>query len=73
MEQHPDDAEGTQWYWDLRAGQAVPAADRGSADHLLGPYPSREAAENWRERVESRNDAWDESDEAWERRRRDDG
>ena len=26
--------------------------------------------EHWRERVESRNEAWDESDAEWEKRRR---
>ena len=72
MAQHPDDRADTHWYWDLRAGKAVPAPERGAADHLLGPYPTREAAEHWRERVESRNEAWDEADEAWERRKRDD-
>jgi hypothetical protein len=32
----------------------------------MGPYPSREEAANWREKVEARNDEWDEEDRRWE-------
>jgi hypothetical protein len=56
----------TEWYFDLKRGVAVPAEERGPADHLLGPYPTRAAAENWRSTVESRNEAWDADDERWE-------
>lgn len=31
----------------------------------LGPYPSKEDAENWRERVERRNAEWDDEDRRW--------
>jgi hypothetical protein len=61
---------GGPWYWDLRKQRAVQASERGPADHVLGPYPTREAAEHWRERVELRNEAWDEDDERWEGRDR---
>jgi hypothetical protein len=54
-----------EWYWDLVREIAVPASERGFADHMLGPYPSRHEAEHWRERVEERNEEWDEADEAW--------
>ena len=57
----------TEWYFDLKRGVAVPAHERGRADDLLGPYPSKGAAENWRNTVESRNEAWDADDERWER------
>lgn len=53
------------WYWDLERRRAVPAAERGRADHLLGPYPTKGEAENWHDRVEARNRAWDEADEEW--------
>jgi hypothetical protein len=59
--------EPGEWYFDLDKGRAVPAAERGHADHMLGPYPSRSAAENWRSQIESRNEAWDAEDERWER------
>jgi hypothetical protein len=54
-----------QWWWDVRAGRAVPDEERGPAKDLLGPYPSREAAEHWRERHDDREEAWKEQDEAW--------
>jgi len=31
----------------------------------MGPYESREAAENWKDTVESRNDEWDKADREW--------
>jgi hypothetical protein len=61
-----------EWYWDLKRQRAVPAAERGAADHVLGPYASRAAAEHWRDRVEVRNEAWDDDDERWEGRTGDD-
>jgi hypothetical protein len=54
------------WYFDVKRGVAVPASERGHADDLLGPYPSKAAAENWRQTVTTRNDAWDAEDERWE-------
>jgi hypothetical protein len=29
---------------------------------MLGPYPTRADAENWKARVEARNDQWDDAD-----------
>jgi hypothetical protein len=54
------------WYFDLRRGVAVRASERGPGDDVLGPYPSRAEALNWRARVEERNEAWDDADDAWE-------
>jgi hypothetical protein len=53
------------WYWDLGKGRAVPAAARGRGDDVLGPYPTRTAAENWRSTVEARNDDWSDQDDDW--------
>lgn len=57
----------TEWYWDLQRKVAVPASERGAGDHVLGPYPSRHDAENWKAKTEERNEGWDRSDEEWER------
>jgi hypothetical protein len=59
------DAGDQSWYWDLTANRAVPAAERGKGDNNLGPYDSKAEAENWRSKVESRNDQWDDSDDDW--------
>ena len=58
--------ESNEWYFDLNRGVAVPGEQRGHADHMLGPYPSKSAAENWKNTVETRNDTWDADDERWE-------
>lgn len=55
----------TEWYWDLERERAVPAAERGPGDHMLGPYRTKGEAENWKATVESRNEAWDEDDAEW--------
>ena len=56
-----------EWYWDINRKIAVPASERGSFDHMLGPYASQQAAENWEAKVEGRNEDWDGDDEQWER------
>ena len=55
-----------QWYWDLKQERAVPASERGPAEDLLGPYPSKADAEHWRERFDERNEAWEQADREWE-------
>ncbi len=54
------------WYWDLARHKVVRWDERGPGDQVMGPYPSPEAAANWRDTVEQRNEAWEEEDEAWE-------
>jgi len=58
------DAE-TEWYWDLEREMAVPAGERGRGDHMLGPYRTKGEAQNWKQTVEQRNEAWDRDDEEW--------
>lgn len=58
-------AEPERWYWDLTKKRAVPASRRGLGDSTLGPYESRAEAENWRTKVESRNESWDDADDDW--------
>lgn len=63
----PTPDQSTEWYFDLHRGIAVPADERGPGDHMLGPYATKGEAENWKVKVESRNEVWDEEDEKWER------
>lgn len=58
--------DGTEWYWDLDRERAVPAEERGPGDHMLGPYRTKGAAENWKATVETRNESWDADDAEWE-------
>lgn len=61
-----DEIVNEEWYWDLNHHRAVRADQRGPADHVLGPYATKGEAENWKARVEERNDAWEEQDHEWE-------
>jgi hypothetical protein len=58
------DETDTAWYWCLHHHRAEHSGDC-RAERQLGPYPSAEAAERWRERVEQRNQRWDDEDERW--------
>ncbi len=55
------DAQG-DWYYCFKH-KRVETRDSGCPpSDCIGPYPSREDAENWRERVVARNRAWDEDE-----------
>ena len=59
-------ADGGEWYWCMRH-QDVEPADKGCPpDQRMGPYSSPGEARRWREKVEARNEAWDEDDKRWE-------
>ena len=58
-------ADGT-WWWDLTAKRAVQGDERPRDAEVLGPYPTREAAEDWEASAKARNEAWDAEDERWE-------
>ena len=55
-----------EWYWCLDHERAEPANEACGAAQRLGPYGSEEEAIHWRDRVEARNEAWDEEDRRWE-------
>lgn len=63
--EEPTHSTTGRWGWDLAKQQAVRWDERGPGEQVMGPYPSREAAERWREQVERRNDTWDDADEDW--------
>ncbi|HEX7131114.1 MAG TPA: hypothetical protein VF228_00980 [Iamia sp.] len=55
-----------QWWWDLTHARAVTSDERPRDIEVLGPYPTKEAAEDWRSTTKARNDAWDAEDARWE-------
>ncbi len=54
-----------EWYWCLDHNAAEPAYHACSADNRMGPYPTKEAAVHWKDKVEARNKAWDDADKEW--------
>ena len=56
----------SEWYWCLDHGTVESGSGNCPPDRRMGPYPSQEAAANWKEQAEARNDQWDAEDEAWE-------
>jgi hypothetical protein len=47
-----DKSAAARWWWDLRTGRAVRDDERSSDKDVLGPYPTREAAEAWKDEDE---------------------
>jgi hypothetical protein len=58
--------DGGDFYWCLEH-QQVEQGPGCRVDNRLGPYPTAEDATNWRQRVDARNEDWEEEDERWER------
>nr|MDT0663892.1 hypothetical protein [Micromonospora sp. DSM 115978] len=52
------------WWWCMDAQRAENPPDV-PGNRRLGPYDSASDAENWRARLDRRNDEWDESDRRW--------
>lgn len=57
-------SDDDQWWWCLRHervehGEGCPHSER------LGPYPTEEAARNWKKKAEENTEAWDDEDERW--------
>ncbi|MGP9536884.1 SPOR domain-containing protein [Brachybacterium sp. AOP43-C2-M15] len=57
--------EGTQFYYNLSTG-AVEEGPQSQVTDLMGPYATREEAQRALQTAASRNEKWDEDDEAWE-------
>lgn len=63
------DGTGGEEYWynpgtgEVEQGRVSPWNDR------MGPYPTREAAEQALAKAAARSEAWDEADRRWEERR----
>jgi hypothetical protein len=51
-----------EYYYNVETGQ-VEQGKVSSWTHLMGPYPTREAAEHALERARSRSAAWDREDQ----------
>ena len=56
-----------QWYWCLTHERPERQGEQDSAGEVLGPYPTEEAARNWKQSVDAHNQEWEEEDERWER------
>lgn len=52
-------------YWYCLTHQRVERGSTCKAEDRLGPYPTEEAARHWRDHHESREERWEEQDEAW--------
>jgi hypothetical protein len=65
-------SEAPQFFYNIRTEQVEELARKGQSKELMGPYPTREAAEHALEAARARTQSWDEQDRAWEEGRRGD-
>ena len=55
----------SDWYWCLTHERAEAADVRDHPDNALGPYPTPEAAADWRRLNEERALKWKVEDDEW--------
>ncbi|MCL6424068.1 SPOR domain-containing protein [Brachybacterium sp. JHP9] len=55
----------SEFYYNVDTGQ-VEEGKQSSGMELMGPYPTREAAQQALSTAEKRNEAWDREDEDWD-------
>lgn len=53
-----------QYWYNIRTGQ-VEEGHQSSWTHLMGPYPTREAAQHALELAQQRNESWEDEDREW--------
>jgi hypothetical protein len=58
-----------QYWYNTETGE-VEEGHRSRWTNLMGPYPTREAAEHALEQARQRNDAWEDEDADWRGRER---
>lgn len=58
--------DSEQFYWCRKHDRVERGGETCSGRQLLGPYPSADAARNWKQRHEAREERWEAQDEAWE-------
>lgn len=59
-------ADDDRFYWCQRHRRVEQAGAACGERHVLGPYPSPEAARNWRQQRDAREERWEAQDAAWE-------
>ena len=57
--------ETPQFFYNVTTGQVEELAKKGPGKDLLGPYPTREAAEAALATAKAKTEAWDEEDKRW--------
>jgi hypothetical protein len=55
----------TQYWYNTKTGQVETSSDKSAWTNLMGPYPTREAAQNALETASGRNQDWESEDEDW--------
>jgi len=57
--------EAPQFFYNISTGQVEETTSKGQSKDLLGPYPTREAAQAALATAQQKTEAWDEEDRRW--------
>jgi hypothetical protein len=57
--------DAPQFYYNVTTGKVEELAKKGQSKDLLGPYPTREAAEAALATAKAKTEAWDQDDKRW--------
>lgn len=57
--------EQQQFWFNVRTGKVETIVDKSQSKELMGPYPTREAAQAALQSARERTEAWDEEDRRW--------
>ncbi len=58
-------SDATQFFYNVSTGQVEELTNRGQSKDLLGPYPTRAAAEAALATARQKTENWDEDDRRW--------
>jgi hypothetical protein len=56
----------SQYYFNLRTATVESLDEKSASKDVLGPYPTREAAQKALEKARARTEEWDEEDRGWD-------
>ena len=59
-------SEGPQFFFNTRTNQVEELEDKSQSKDLLGPYPTRQEAEQALQTARRRTETWDEEDRRWD-------
>lgn len=55
----------SEFWYNTETGEVEESARKSSWKHLMGPYPTREAAQQALDTASRRNESWEDEDDDW--------
>ena len=62
-----DKSDSAEYWFNTQTGEVEEGSHRSSWKSLMGPYPTREEAQQALDKARARSDVWDAEDDRWKR------